>query len=53
MAECSVSLNATPPLLPPQFDYLMRDSMYCGVKISCDFNRLTQFSKVGRVLGRC
>ena len=24
----------------------MRDSMYCGVKISCDFNRLMQFSKV-------
>ena len=25
---------------------LARDSMYCGVKIGCDFNRIIQFSKV-------
>mgnify|MGYP001112346312 CR=1 FL=1 len=31
-----------------KWDYLMRDSMYCGVKVSCDINRLRNFSKVGR-----
>ncbi len=29
-----------------KWDYLMRDSMYCGVKVSCDINRLRNFSKV-------
>lgn len=29
-----------------KFDYLARDAMYCGTKISCDFNRIMQFSKV-------
>lgn len=36
--------------LPPaclQFDYLARDSLYCGVKVACHFNRIIQFSKVG------
>lgn len=33
-------------LLPGlQFDYLARDSLYCGIKIGCDFNRIMQFSK--------
>lgn len=35
------------PLCPLQFDYLARDSLYCGIKIGCDFNRIMQFSKVG------
>lgn len=30
-----------------KFDYLARDSLYCGVKLSYDFNRVMQFSKVG------
>lgn len=34
-----------------KFDYLARDSMYCGLKLSCDFNRVMQFSKVGRLRG--
>lgn len=29
-----------------KFDYLARDAMYCGVNLSCNFNRLMQFSKV-------
>ncbi|KFM24211.1 Deoxynucleoside triphosphate triphosphohydrolase SAMHD1-like protein [Auxenochlorella protothecoides] len=29
-----------------KFDYLARDSLYCGVKLSYDFNRVMQFSKV-------
>lgn len=29
-----------------KFDYLKRDSMYCGVMISCNFDRIMQFSKV-------
>ncbi|PRW20466.1 lysine--tRNA ligase isoform X2 isoform A [Chlorella sorokiniana] len=29
-----------------KFDYLARDSLYCGIKIGCDFNRIMQFSKV-------
>mmetsp|Transcript_1747 Transcript_1747/g.4401 ORF Transcript_1747/g.4401 Transcript_1747/m.4401 type:complete len:596 (+) Transcript_1747:63-1850(+) len=29
-----------------KFDYLQRDAQNCGVKVSCDFNRLIQFSKV-------
>ncbi|EFN52480.1 hypothetical protein CHLNCDRAFT_26697, partial [Chlorella variabilis] len=29
-----------------KFDYLKRDSMYCGLNLSCDFNRIIQFSKV-------
>lgn len=29
-----------------KFDYLARDSMYCGVKVSFDLNRIVQFSKV-------
>ena len=33
------------PPSPRQFDYLERDSRYCGVRIACDFNRLMQFSK--------
>lgn len=33
-------------LFPPQADYLARDSLHCGVKVSCDFNRLMHFSKV-------
>jgi HD superfamily phosphohydrolase len=27
-------------------DYLQRDSLYCGVRLSCDFNRIMQFSRV-------
>eukprot|EP00891_Asterochloris_glomerata_P001740 jgi/Astpho2/1740/e_gw1.00032.48.1_t len=27
-------------------DYLQRDSLYCNVKVSCHFSRLTQFTKV-------
>lgn len=33
-----------------QYDYLQRDAHNCGVKVSCDFNRLIKFSKV-RMLG--
>jgi HD superfamily phosphohydrolase len=29
-----------------KFDYLARDALYCGVNLSCNFNRLMQFSKV-------
>lgn len=29
-----------------KFDYLARDAKYCGVNLSCNFNRLMQFSKV-------
>ena len=29
-----------------KFDYLARDSMYCGTKIAFDFNRTMQFSRV-------
>ena len=29
-----------------KFDYLQRDSYYCGRKVSCDFDRIIQFSKV-------
>lgn len=29
-----------------KFDYLARDAAYCGVNLSCNFNRLMQFSKV-------
>ncbi|WPT17935.1 Deoxynucleoside triphosphate triphosphohydrolase SAMHD1-like protein [Picochlorum sp. SENEW3] len=29
-----------------KFDYLARDATYCGVNLSCNFNRLMQFSKV-------
>ena len=29
-----------------KFDYLERDAKYCGTKISCDFNRIMQFSRV-------
>ena len=28
-----------------KFDYLARDSLQCGVKVSCDFNRLMCFTK--------
>lgn len=34
-----------PPAALLQFDYLARDSLYCGIKIGCDFNRIMQFSK--------
>jgi HD superfamily phosphohydrolase len=29
-----------------RFDYLARDALHCGVKISCDFDRIMRFSKV-------
>ena len=29
-----------------KFDYLARDAKYCGVNLSCNFNRIMQFSKV-------
>lgn len=29
-----------------KFDYLARDALHCGVKISCDFDRIMRFSKV-------
>lgn len=29
-----------------KFDYLARDSYYCGVRVACDFNRIMQFSRV-------
>jgi HD superfamily phosphohydrolase len=29
-----------------KFDYLARDAYYCGTKVSCDFNRIMQFSRV-------
>lgn len=29
-----------------KFDYLERDSRYCGIKVSCDPGRIMQFSKV-------
>ena len=34
--------RAAPSRPAAQFDYLARDSMYCGVKIGCDFNRIIQ-----------
>lgn len=51
--HCWMAAGLTPSELPlgppvePQFDYLARDSTYCGVKISCAFDRIVQFSKVG------
>ncbi len=33
-----------------KWDYLVRDSTYCGVRVSCDINRLMQFTKVGAAL---
>lgn len=33
-----------------QADYLARDAYHCGVKVSCDFDRLLAFSKVGACL---
>lgn len=32
-----------------RFDYLARDALHCGVKISCDFDRIMRFSKVTRL----
>lgn len=29
-----------------KYDYLQRDSMYCNVKISADFDRIQKYSKV-------
>jgi len=29
-----------------KFDYLQRDSMYCNVRISADFDRIQKYSKV-------
>lgn len=29
-----------------KFDYLQRDAYFCGRKVSCDFDRIIQFSKV-------
>ena len=29
-----------------RFDYLARDALHCGVKSSCDFDRIMRFSKV-------
>ena len=46
MAAHITSRPPRPPNAACQFDYLMRDSQYCGVKISCDFSRVMQFSKV-------
>ena len=28
-----------------RFDYLARDALHCGVKTSCDFDRIMRFSK--------
>lgn len=32
-----------------KFDYLARDSLYCGVKLACDWGRIMQFSKAGGI----
>jgi len=39
-------MHAHKPLFFLQYDYLQRDAHNCGVKVSCDFSRLIQFSKV-------
>ena len=39
-------MHAHKPLFFLQYDCLQRDAHNCGVKVSCDFSRLIQFSKV-------